>query len=338
MEAAPFLLLGSLLSAVLEVYVSSDAMTRFLPRTAVGQVLAGVFAGMLLPTCECGIVPVVRRLLHKGVPPRTAIPFMMCAPVINPVVIASTLFAFQGNVDAVVLRCLLVLVPAVAIGMALGAAPASTVLREPMRKREEEASARRAGQTFPPDVASPDVRFAEISSATERTGGHGAVRPCGCGRDHAHHSGGHAAGGGCGCGCHRDGRGLTALLGHTAAEFIGMARFLVLGAVVASAFKTFLPPSALEMFTSAPWLAIAGLMLLAILLSVCSEADAFVAGSFTAFPFMAKIAFIAVGPLVDLKLIPMFFAVFRKRVAFTLIIVPIVSIYAMAAVLAALGV
>ena len=113
-----------------------------------------------------------------------------------------------------------------------------------------------------------------------------------------------------------------------------MARFLVFGALVAAAFKAFLPSGLLAIFTESGWLAVAGLMLLAVLLSVCSEADAFVAASFAAFPTAAKVAFMAIGPMVDLKLIPMFFSVFNRRVAIALIVVPSVSIYCMSLVLA----
>ncbi len=75
-------------------------------------------------------------------------------------------------------------------------------------------------------------------------------------------------------------------------------------------------------------------MLLAVLLSVCSEADAFVAASFASFPLTAKVAFMAIGPMVDLKLIPMFLSVFNRRVAVALIVVPTVSVYVMSFVMA----
>ena len=117
MEAAPFLLLGSLVGAVIEVFVSEKTLLRLIPRNAVGQVALGVFAGIFLPSCECGIVPIARRLLLKNVPPRTAIPYMMTAPVVNPVVIASTLFAFQGDIRIVILRLCLVIIPAVGAGV-----------------------------------------------------------------------------------------------------------------------------------------------------------------------------------------------------------------------------
>jgi uncharacterized membrane protein YraQ (UPF0718 family) len=296
LEAAPFLLLGSFIGSLIEVLVPERTLLRVIPRSGAGQVAAGLFAGMLLPTCECGIVPVVRRLLLKNVPPRVAIPYMMAAPVVNPVVIGSTLFAFQGDVSVVGLRVLLVIIPAAAMGFALGKADPRAVLRQ-----------------RPVDLG----RFDEAEAAHAP----------------AHH---HGAGCGCGCGHVEPGPfGRTrAVLFHTTAEFLSMARFLVFGAVVAAGFKAFLPPAVLGLLAGNPLLAVGGLMLLAIALSICSEADAFVAASFASFPVAAKVAFMAIGPMVDLKLIPLFLSVFTRRVAVALIVVPTVTVFAMGAVLA----
>ncbi|WP_285906944.1 permease [Pseudodesulfovibrio pelocollis] len=296
LEAAPFLLLGSLIGSLIEVLVPERTLLRVIPRSASGQVAVGVFAGMLLPTCECGIVPVVRRLLLKNVPPRVAIPYMMAAPVVNPVVIASTLFAFQGDLSVVGLRLLLVIVPAAALGFALGGASPRAVLRQQ-----------------PIDLKRFDE--AEAVHLPEHEHGHGCA--CGCGHVQA---GPFAR--------------TRAVLFHTAAEFVSMGRFLVFGALVAGGFKAFLPPGVLEFFVGSPMLAVGGLMLLAIALSICSEADAFVAASFASFPVAAKVAFMAIGPMVDLKLIPLFLSVFTRRVALALIVVPTVTVYVMGVLLA----
>lgn len=292
LEAAPFLLVGSLIGALIEVMVSEETLLRRLPKSGAGQIAVGLFAGMLLPTCECGIVPVAKRLLLKNVPPRAAIPYMMAAPVVNPVVMGSTLFAFQGDVSVVIFRVLLVVVPAAVLGAALGAVSPHTVLRQ------QPVTLQRFGE--------------QPAEAHDHDHGHGC---------------------GCGCGVNEENR-FKAVLYHTAAEFVSMSRFLVFGAVVAAGFKTFLPPSVVLLFADNALLAVGGMMLLAVLLSICSEADAFVAASFSSLPMAAKIAFMAIGPMVDLKLIPLFFGVFHKRIAWALILVPVVSVGVMSLVLA----
>ena len=93
-EAVPFLLAGSIVSGLLEVYVNSETIYRFVPRHPLAAALVGGGMGLIFPVCECGVVPVTRRLYLKGLPISMGIAFMLAAPVINPVVLASTYAAF----------------------------------------------------------------------------------------------------------------------------------------------------------------------------------------------------------------------------------------------------
>jgi uncharacterized membrane protein YraQ (UPF0718 family) len=96
-EAVPFVLLGAVVSAAIEVFVPARAFERLagLPRPL--QLPAAGLAGFAFPVCECGSVPVARRLAAKGLSPAAAVTFMLAAPVLNPVVIASTVVAYQGR-------------------------------------------------------------------------------------------------------------------------------------------------------------------------------------------------------------------------------------------------
>jgi uncharacterized membrane protein YraQ (UPF0718 family) len=96
-EAIPFILLGAAVSAAIEVFLSDGAFRRFSGAPRPVQVGAAAFGGMLFPVCECGSVPVARRLLLRGLTPAAAVTFMLAAPIVNPVVILSTVFAFQGR-------------------------------------------------------------------------------------------------------------------------------------------------------------------------------------------------------------------------------------------------
>jgi uncharacterized protein len=93
-EAAPFLLFGSLASGLIAVFVSADDVAAFFPRSRVWATVAGALLGIVFPVCECGVVPLVRRLSQKGLPISAGIAFLLAAPVINPIVIASTYAAF----------------------------------------------------------------------------------------------------------------------------------------------------------------------------------------------------------------------------------------------------
>lgn len=77
---------------------------RHIPKSTAGGLAAGIGSGFILPTCECGVVPIVRRLMRKGVPPFMAIAYMLAAPIVNPVVLASTYLAFRGSLTMVLAR------------------------------------------------------------------------------------------------------------------------------------------------------------------------------------------------------------------------------------------
>ena len=106
---------------------------------------------------------------------------------------------------------------------------------------------------------------------------------------------------------------------HAAADFIDVSRFLVFGAVAAGMLQALVARGQLAALTGSPVVSILAMMVLAIVLSLCSEADAFVAASFrSTLPFSAQMAFMVLGPMLDLKLIAMYFRVFTKRLIFTL--------------------
>lgn len=93
-EAVPFLLLGSIVSGFVDVFVDRSLLERLVPRNPVLAALSGSVLGLAFPVCECGVVPVTRRLYEKGLPLSVGIAFLLAAPVINPVVILSTAAAF----------------------------------------------------------------------------------------------------------------------------------------------------------------------------------------------------------------------------------------------------
>jgi uncharacterized protein len=93
-EAVSFLLLGSLLSGLIEVFITKEDMIKLVPRNTVGATIFGSLLGFLFPVCECGVIPVTKRLYQKGLPISVGITFLLAAPVMNPIVFASTYAAF----------------------------------------------------------------------------------------------------------------------------------------------------------------------------------------------------------------------------------------------------
>ncbi|MFE6331903.1 permease [Streptomyces sp. NPDC057806] len=104
--------------------------------------------------------------------------------------------------------------------------------------------------------------------------------------------------------------------------------FLVLGAMAAATLKAAAPENWLRQLASNPPLAILALAVLAVLLSLCSEADAFVAASLTHFSLTARLTFLVVGPMIDLKLFAMQAGTFGR--AFALRFAPTTFVVAVA--------
>src|SRR6201999_3982522 len=113
----PFLVLGVLVSGLVETFVSRDRLARWLPRRPVGAVVAAGGAGAGLPGCECASVPVARRLFGEGSAGAAALTFMLSAPAINPVVLVATAVAFPGQPAMVLARCVASLATAVVVGL-----------------------------------------------------------------------------------------------------------------------------------------------------------------------------------------------------------------------------
>jgi len=208
--------------------------------------------------CECGVVPVVRRLMRKGVPVSCAVAYMLASPVVNPVAIASTAVAFRGR-DAWA-------VVSLRVGLAI-------------------------------------VVATVVAAVVWRLLGEQKVLLGDCGADDDNHAPGQAP------------RGSLplAILTTAAEDFLQIGATLVVGAALAALINSSFSRSAMEPLAANPWAAVTGMQVLAVALNLCSEADAFVASSFYAFPLPAKLAFLVLGPMVDLKLLAMYATMFRLR-------------------------
>jgi uncharacterized membrane protein YraQ (UPF0718 family) len=257
-EALPFILLGAAASAAIAVWVPAGVFARVARLPAPLQVPAAAAAGFAMPVCECGSVPVARRLILRGLSPSAGIAFMLAAPILNPIVLASTWVAYGAAGKAVEMtaaRAGLGLLVAVLAGTLIGRGQHSVV-----RARDERVE------------------------------------------QHAHVGG---------------------FVEHLADDFVFMGRFVVLGAAVAALLQTVVPQEALSAVADRPLIGALALMALAMALSLCSEADAFVAVSFTAFPLGSQLAFLVVGPVVDAKLAVLYGATFTRRFAFQVLAVAV---------------
>ncbi|MBL8130906.1 MAG: permease [Anaerolineae bacterium] len=120
-EAVPFLLLGTFVSGLIEAFLTAEDIARVVPRNRVLATVVGTFMGFTFPVCECGVVPVVRRLYSKGLPLSVGVTFLLAAPVINPIVLASTAAAF-GIGEVLIGRIIITIIVAFSIGLVFAVA------------------------------------------------------------------------------------------------------------------------------------------------------------------------------------------------------------------------
>lgn len=120
-ESIPFLLLGSLISSIIETYVSNEKIAKMIPKNKILGSIVGVFLGFFLPACDCAVIPISKRLLKKKIPINVAISFMLASPIINPVVLLSTYNAFyKTNPEIFWYRLLFGIVISLLIGIIMG--------------------------------------------------------------------------------------------------------------------------------------------------------------------------------------------------------------------------
>jgi len=282
-EALPFLFIGVLIAGLARWIAPGGGWLKRLPDQPILAPLSGAALGFALPACECGNVPVARRLLAGGASMGSALGFLFAAPVLNPIVLASTWAAFPDQPWLIAARPLGALLVAVVLSGVLQRLPEGQLLeRSLLAERRlsqplEEASLleRKSGVlgTPPPPRAEPS-------------------RPS-----------------------------LKTVLEHSTREFLNLAVLLILGSLIAATVQTLLPRSWLLAVGGAPTLSVLSLMLMAVVISVCSSVDAFLALGFAAqITPGALLAFLVLGPVVDLKLLGLFGVIMRpKAIAITAI-------------------
>jgi uncharacterized protein len=249
-QAIPFLALGVVVSGLVAAFVSPDRLARWLPRRTGAAILAAGVGGAALPGCECGSVPVARRLFGDGAMGAAALTFMLAAPAINPVVLVATAVAFPGQPQMVVARCAASLLTAMVMGAAWAKwGRAEWITRRLPRPNDTDAS-----------------RWTVFTEAARH-------------------------------------------------DFLQAASYLVLGAMAAAALHVVVPPWVFEHLAGNLVVGILTMGLLAVVLALCSEADAFVAASLTMMPLVPRLVFLVVGPAIDVKLFAMQAGMFGRAFA-----------------------
>lgn len=274
LEALPFIIIGSIISSVIQLFISEERVKKILPKSRFISILFAAVLGIFIPICECAIVPIARSLIKKGVPVAVAIVFMLSVPIVNPIVILSTFYAFN-DIKIVLIRVLGGIISAILIG----------VLIDILTNKKE-------------DVIKVKSQYENI----------------------------------CDCGCEigdyfYNKSKIRLCLEHSSKEFFNILRYYIFGSFLSSIFVVILKEEVLNDYSTGILMPIIIMMALSFLLSLCSEADAFIAKSFLSyFGVPAIAAFLIIGPMLDLKNAILISSYFKKSFAIKLFLLIILVV------------
>ena len=276
LQATPFMLLGALMSAAVATFIPDDYLARHAPKSLIGGLTTALVAGLCLPVCDCMVVPTFANLIRKRLAVPVAVTFMAAVPVMNPMAIWSTWYAFSDKPWMAFWRVVLGMVTAVLVGLsfAVRPVPVDAVLRPAAVQSGISANSSC-------DCAA-GAAGADASSIARPARLFGIA---------------------------------TRFLRRAQSDFLRMMPILLFGAMVAATIRTSMSGAiAASTVTAHVFVATLLAMGLAFLCSLCSSSDAVIASSMAGMlPVSSMLAFLTFGPVLDLKNAMMLMAECRGR-------------------------
>lgn len=322
LDALPFMILGVLLSTIVENFIPEGVIQRMTPKHPLGGVLFACVLGIMFPLCECGMIPFVRRLMRKGMPVYIAVIFILVGPILNPIVFASTWMAFRDNPAMAYSRMGLTFGVALVIGFLLTRFLKSNPLRHPIEPAA--ASLTRHNHTHGSQHIDQHDHHQGHVHDHDHDHKHDHSHAHDHSHNHKHHDHGHDHHG------HNHAHGdsqLMTMVSHGSSELFEMSKYLMLGALLTALIQTFVSQDSLSAIGQGAFISHVFMMGFAYLLSLCSTTDAFVAVSFAkSFSPGSLLAFLVFGPMIDVKSTLMMLSIFKARFVLTLSIVVAITV------------
>lgn len=293
-EATPFLLLGVGFSSILAVLVDERKLVSWIPDNPVLAAIAGSLFGCLFPVCECGNVPVARRLLMQGAPSALAIGFLLAAPTVNPIVFWATWIAFRDQPSMVFWRVGLTILVSVIIACVFS-------VQKDLRPFLQPTIAR----YLPAPVSEPSPVNPLLSGGTFMAQSAGTLKL----DQPMIGTVGTAT-------LYKESWVVKAraILEMMLQEFRELGAVLVMGSAIAATVQVAIPREWILALGQGPITSILAMMLLAWVVSICSTVDSFFALSFSSvFTSGSILAFLVFGPMIDLKNISLLMTTFKAR-------------------------
>lgn len=280
-QALPFVLIGVFGSALVHKFITVEMIENKLARTAkLPGILLAIGAGFFFPVCDCGVIPVVRRLLMKKVPPYMTIAFLVTAPLVNPITIWATAMAFGCNLPVTLIR----------VGMAIAVGIIVALFVSMFFPSVEHLLSQKVLQEFETGSGN-DPKKCSVHNPDLCLTGTNTTAP----KDSV----------------------IAGIFYHANEEFLEVGKFLIIGALIAAAIQILIPKQAILAITQNPALSVLMMMVLALSMSLCAEADAFVARTFVYhFSLGGVMSFMVFGQMIDLKNAALLLKSFKPKAVF----------------------
>ncbi len=312
LEALPFVLLGTILSSLIQIFVSEDTLLRILPKNRMLRLIFAALVGFVFPVCECAIIPITRALIKKGMPTGPAFAFMIATPIVNPIVILSTYNAFAAMPQMALYRTLGGFLAALTIGALIEKTGGNTMPKRISARTDHTCS--HCACTASSEPAEPTEDDRNMTVQCDNLSLRESVTATRKRSKRFWHM-------------------FKTILSHTDAEIRSVGMYLIIGALIAASMQMVVDQNLLGAVGSGRISSILVMMALAFVLSLCSEADAFVASTFLLhFSGFSVLAFLLTGPMIDIKNTLMLIGSFEKRFVIRLIGIILVVCFALAVV------
>lgn len=285
-EAIPFVLIGVFVSSILQIVVPDYKIINLFGKNRWFSFPLAAFMGIFFPVCDCAMAPITARMVKKGIPLSKAVTFMLAAPVVNPVVIISTFYAFPSNHKIVFYRIILGIIVSIITG----------IIVEMFYNKENNI-----------EINNTSSYLSCSSGDIGKIYNHGILGT------------------------------VEAIFKHAGLEFLNVSKYVIVGALISATVQKLIPREFFSYIATNNVKSILVMILAAFILSVCANSNAFIARSFQGtFPITSLLAFMIMGPMLDIKNLFMLIGNFNKKFVVTLICIVLtvgVSIFSLVSII-----
>lgn len=286
-QILPFIIIGAIISGIIQVFVPQKKFLKVFEKSSIKSVFMALFLGAFFPVCDCAMVPIATSIAKKGYSVPVTITFLLASPALNPIVILSTYYAFPNMPKMVLYRIGFGLLIAFIMGLILSGIEYYKINLKPGYETVEERK-----KAYRQNIIKDHIekyRFSDFGTDKLRFKGKLGY--------------------------------VEAVITHCRQELFKIGPYIIFGAAISAFIQVMIPRSVFTAMNQVNFLAVAMMLLSAFFISICSTSNAFIARSFfNIMPLNAILAFVVMGPILDITNISVMLGTFKKKFVMGLVV------------------